>query len=114
VERRNPQLIPRSGFVRIEAPMGLRTRAAMRSLTAALAAAPLALVGGCDPVVNIAGANFPAWLLCAIAGAVLTAVLQPLFAASGLEPHLGPRPLIYASLAVLLGCIVYLIFFNRI
>ena len=24
---------------------------------------------GCDPIVNIAGANFPAWLLCAIGGA---------------------------------------------
>ena len=75
--------------------------------------APLG-VAGCDPVVNIAGANFPAWLLCAIAGALLTAAIRPLLATIGLEPHLGPRPLIYASLAVLLGCIVWLAFFNRI
>jgi hypothetical protein len=76
-------------------------------------AAALAL-GGCDPVVNIAGANFPAWLLCAIAGAALTAAIRPLLLASGIEPHLGPRPLIYSCLAVLLGCTVWLIFFNRI
>jgi len=87
--------------------------AATRSLAAALAGAPLALAG-CDPVVNIAGANFPAWLLCGIVGAVLTTALQPLFAAIGIEPHLGPRPLIYSCLAVLLGCTVYLLFFNRI
>jgi YtcA family len=89
-------------------------RAAVTGLTAvALAVVPLAL-GGCDPVVNIAGANFPAWLLCAIAGALLTAAIRPLLLASGLEPHLGPRPLIYPCLAVLLGCTVWLVFFNRI
>ena len=93
--------------------MTRKSRAATRSLAAAFAAAPLAL-GGCDPVVNIAGANFPAWLFCSIVGAVLTAALQPLFAAIGIEPHLGPRLLIYPCLAVLLGCAVYLLFFNRI
>lgn len=69
---------------------------------------------GCDPVVNIAGANFPAWLLCAIVGGVLAASLRPVFAASRLEPYLGPLLIVYPSLAVLLGCIVYLVFFNRI
>lgn len=83
------------------------------SIAAALAAAALAL-GGCDPVVNIAGANFPAWLLCAIAGALLTFAVRPLLLVSGIEPHLGPRPLIYSCLAVLLGCTVWLLFFNRI
>jgi hypothetical protein len=80
---------------------------------AALALAALALAA-CDPVVNIAGANFPAWLLCAIVGAVFAAAFRPLFAVSGIEPHLGPLLLIYPCLAVLLGCAVYLIFFNRV
>ena len=75
--------------------------------------AALAL-SACDPVVNIAGANFPAWLLCAIVGAVFAAAFRPLFTASGIEPHLGPLLLIYPCLAVLLGCAVYLIFFNRV
>jgi hypothetical protein len=61
--------------------------------TAAAALATLALAS-CDPVVNIAGANFPAWLLCAIVGGVLTAAFRPVFAASGIEPHLGPLLLI--------------------
>ena len=71
-------------------------------------------MAGCDPVVNIAGANFPAWLLCAIAGAILTAVFRPAFAITGVEQYLGPLILIYPCLAILLACLTYLIFFNRI
>lgn len=79
---------------------------------------PLAIlaltVPGCDPVINIAGADFPSWLVCLIAGAVLTAVLRPIFLKLKLEPHMGPPLLIYLSLAVLLACVTYLTFFNRI
>jgi hypothetical protein len=77
---------------------------------------PVALLtlAACDPVVNIAGANFPSWLLCAIVGAILAASLRPVFTATGVEPYLGPRLLIYPCLMVLLSCLVYLIFFSRI
>ncbi|HVN64865.1 MAG TPA: YtcA family lipoprotein [Candidatus Binataceae bacterium] len=76
--------------------------------------AAILTIAGCDPVVNIAGANFPAWLLCAIVGATLAAAFRPLFAATKIEPYLGPLLLIYPCLALVFGCIVYLIFFNRI
>ena len=72
------------------------------------------ILAGCDPVINIAGANFPAWLLCAIAGAILAAVFRPVFAATRVEPYLGPLLLIYPSLAILLACLIYLILFNRL
>ena len=75
------------------------------------AALPLA---GCDPVINIAGANFPAWLFCAICGATLAAVIRPLFVVTRLENYLWPRPVVYSSLAILMGCVVWLIFFNRV
>jgi hypothetical protein len=76
---------------------------------------PLAMLtlAGCDPVVNIAGANFPAWLLCAIVGATLAATIRPVFAATGIEPHLGPLLLIYPCLTVLLSCLIYLTLFTR-
>jgi hypothetical protein len=83
------------------------------SLAAASAFAAVAL-SGCDPIVNIAGANFPAWMLCAIVGSIATGALRPLLAAIGLEPHLGPRVVIYPCLAFLIGCVVYLAFFNRL
>jgi YtcA-like protein len=69
---------------------------------------------GCDPVVNVAGANFPAWLLCSILGMLLAGILRPVFAKTGLEPHLGSLLVIYPCLAVALACLVYLVFFNRI
>ena len=90
--------------------MNLRTTTALR-IGAALAIFTLA---ACNPVVNIAGANFPAWLLCAIVGAGLAASIRPVFAATGIEPYLGPRLAIYPCLAIALGCVVYLVFFNRI
>jgi hypothetical protein len=86
---------------------------AVASLLVALAFLP-ATLAACDPVVNIAGANFPAWLLCAVVGAILAAVLRPVFLATGIEPYLGPLLLIYPCLAVLIGCAVYLLLFNRI
>jgi YtcA family len=81
-----------------------------------LAAITLAalLCAGCDPVVDIAGADFPAWLICVIAGVALAAVLRTLMAAIRIEPHLGPLTIVYPCLAVLLSCVVWLIFFNRI
>jgi hypothetical protein len=72
------------------------------------------LLTGCDPVVNIAGANFPAWLICAIAGIALATVARTMFAAARIEPHLGPLTLVYPCLALLLSCVVWMIFFNRI
>jgi hypothetical protein len=79
----------------------------------ALALCALAL-SGCDPVINIAGADFPSWLVCSIAGAIAAGILRPLFVKLRLEPYMGPLLLVYPSLAVLLSCVTYLIFFNRI
>ncbi len=76
--------------------------------------AAAALFAGCDPIVNIAGANFPSWLFCAICGAILTAVIRPLFVVTHIETYLWPLPIVYLSLSILMGCIVWLIFFNRI
>jgi len=71
-------------------------------------------LSGCDPVINIAGADFPSWLVCLIVGAVATAVVRPFFVRLRLEPYMGPPLLVYLSLALLLSCITYLMFFNRI
>ena len=80
----------------------------------ALSIAAAFVLAGCDPVVNIAGANFPSWLFCAICGAILTIAIRPIFVVTRLEPYLWPLPIVYSCLTVLLGCIVWLIFFNRI
>jgi len=71
----------------------------------------LAGLGGCDPVFDLEGAFFPSWMLCLLGGVVGAALLRPLFARSGLEPHLGPLPLIYSCLALLLSFAAWLTFF---
>ena len=78
-----------------------------------IAAAALALVaGGCDPVINVFGSFFPAWVVCMVAGTALTLALRPLFVALGLERHLGPLLLVYPSLGLLLTMLTWLVFFR--
>jgi hypothetical protein len=94
-----------------------RTNAAGRPLIVVPIAVVLIAVvpiAGCDPVINVAGANFPAWLLCLLIGAGLAAICRPLLVWSRLDPYLGPGALIYSSLAVMFALIVWIIFFNRI
>jgi hypothetical protein len=69
---------------------------------------------GCDPVINIAGANFPAWLLCAIIGALSIAAIRPILLLSGLDPYLWWRPGFYTSVGIMIASAVWVIFFNRI
>lgn len=78
---------------------------------ATLGAASVA-AAGCDPILNIQGSFFPAWLICMVAGVVLTAVGRQLIVKARLEPHLGPLPLIYPSLWVLMTLVVWLVFYR--
>ena len=91
-----------------ESPSGLV------GIAVSVAASCMLVAGGCDPVINIGGANFPGWLLCAIIGIVLAALLQQLFAIVGIEAYMGPMILIFPCLVVLIGCIFWMIFFNRV
>jgi hypothetical protein len=91
----------------------MRSRSTARVRFAPIVVAASALAG-CDPVINIAGANFPSWLFCAICGAILTAVIRPVFVATRVESYMWPLPIVYLSLTVLMGCVVWIIFFNRI
>jgi len=72
---------------------------------------PCACVG-CDPIINIAGANFPAWLFCAIVGGIVAIASRPVFVTLGIEPYLWPLPAVYIAVAVLAACIVYLTLFR--
>ena len=54
-------------------------------------------------MINIAGANFPSWLFCAICGAILTALIRPVFVATRVESYMWPLPIVYLSLTVLMG-----------
>ena len=64
---------------------------------------------GCDPVISIAGATFPVWMLCLFAGILVSLVLRPVFVATGLDDWMAPRPLVYASLALVVGFLCWLL-----
>jgi hypothetical protein len=79
-----------------------------------VAACTLACIGaaGCDPILNIQGSFFPAWIVCMALGGVLTVVLRQLFAVLRLEPHLGPLVLVYPSVWVLVTMLTWLVFYR--
>jgi YtcA family len=79
-----------------------------------LAVLPTLTLAACDPIVTIAGANFPSWLLCMILGAILAALVRPLLVLSRLEPHLGPLTIFYPGLIAMFAMTLWVIFFNRV
>ena len=79
-----------------------------------LVAMGLLVVGasGCDPVLNVFGSYFPAWVVSMVAGVGLAIAVRPLLAATRLEPHLVPLLVVYPSLALLLTMLTWLVFFR--
>ena len=71
-------------------------------------------ISGCDPVVSIAGAEFPGWLLCAAGGALLAALCYPLLLTTGLERYLHPLPLFYGAVIGMFALIAWVIFFSNV
>ena len=66
----------------------------------------------CDPVLNVAGSFFPAWMVAMLVGVALTGIARLVLAVAGLEPHLGPPVLIYASLGLLLTVATWLVLYR--
>jgi len=69
------------------------------------------LLSGCDPVYDIEGAFFPSWMVCLLAGIGGAVGLRLVFVRTGLEPYLGPLPLIYTCLTLLVAMTTWVLFF---
>jgi hypothetical protein len=67
----------------------------------------------CDPLVDVAGAFFPGWMLCILAAVVATVLIRYLFSRTGLEPSLGPLIVIYPSLATTIALALWLGFYRH-
>jgi len=78
----------------------------------ASAAALVLCAAGCDPLLNVAGSFFPAWMIATVLGVALTVAVRYVFAAARLEPHLGPTVLIYTSLGLLLTVVAWLVLYR--
>jgi len=75
-------------------------------------AALVLCAAACDPVLNVAGSFFPAWMVAILVGVALTVVARLILVAAGLEPHLGPPVLIYTSLGLLLTVATWLVLYR--
>jgi len=62
------------------------------------------------PYINIVGSFFPSWMLCALIGIVTALLVRWFFVRAGLDPHVGPRRLVYLSLAVLVTLVLWVAF----
>ena len=88
----------------------LRSRArGARGLGAAIVVAGAAL-SGCrlDPDITVAGSYFPSWMLALVIGVLGTILFWQLFTRIGIDPYLGPRPLVYAALALAITLVLWL------
>ncbi len=72
----------------------------------------LPIVTACDPILNIDGAFFPAWMLCLIVGIVSTFGAQFAFVRLEIDEYIGPPVLIYPCLVLLFTLGTWLIFFR--
>jgi len=64
------------------------------------------------PYINIVGSFFPSWMLCALIGIGVALLGRWLFVRIGIDPHIGPRKLVYLSLAILVTLVLWMAFFR--
>ena len=72
----------------------------------------VAVATACDPIVNVYGSFFPAWVLCLLTGVACTAVLRFVFAMTGLEDGFAPLLLVYPALVLVISCVAWLALFR--
>jgi hypothetical protein len=82
--------------------------------TAHLAALALLPCAACAPLVDVAGAFFPAWLFCILIGVASTVAVRELLARARLEASLGPLLVVYPSLATGISLTLWLVVYRRV
>ena len=71
-------------------------------------------IAGCAraPSINVLGAFFPAWMVCIVAGIVLTFVLRMVLVTAKVDEYIGPRGVIYPASAILFTLAIWVLFFR--
>lgn len=81
-------------------------------IAVSLAIAPWLSGCGRAPSFNILGSFFPAWLVCIVAGILLTAGCYGLFVRLQLQSEIRPGIVVYPCLALFWAFTLWLIFFT--
>lgn len=101
-----------------KAQAGLRgVETSVRTVAASLRTLPLLLVAGCTmdgaPSFPIAGAYFPAWMLCALIGIVMAIATRAVFVVSGLADILPFQLFVCSAIGCGVALLVWLFWFGQ-
>jgi YtcA family len=66
-----------------------------------------------SPVQSIVGSYFPAWMLCAVFGILLTVIVYVIFVKINIDEYIPAKLLIYLGLAISLTFISWLLLFGN-
>jgi hypothetical protein len=82
----------------------------MKAALSAVMTVAGAALSGCrlDPDITVAGSYFPSWMGALVIGVLATMLCWQLFTRIGIDPYLGPRPLVYAALALTITLVIWL------
>ena len=82
----------------------------MRASRCIVMAMTAVVLSGCrpSPDVTVAGSYFPSWMAALVIGVVCTILFWQLFTRIGIDPYLGPRPLVYTGLVLLITLVIWL------
>jgi YtcA family len=64
------------------------------------------------PQINVIGSFFPSWMLCAAIGIGVALLARAIFLRVGVDPFLGPRAVVYPSLAILVTLVLWVALFR--
>ncbi len=70
---------------------------------------PAFFILGCNPVVSVAGAEFPVWILRLFAGILVSLSLRPVLVAIGIDGWMTPRLVTYFCLALASAFLCWLV-----
>ncbi len=80
--------------------------------TALVLAPAFVACAACDPLVDVAGAFFPGWMVCILLAIASTALVRHFLSRTQLEPSLGPLLIVYPSLAATIALALWLGFYR--
>ena len=68
-------------------------------------------MAGCDPLVNIEGAFFPAWLISGVSGLIAMVLTWSVLRKVGVDQFIWARPFTYICLLIMYTCLTWLVLY---
>lgn len=69
------------------------------------------LLAGCDPLINVEGAFFPAWLVAMVSGLICTSLAHWGLQRAAIHEHLPLKPLTYLAMFVATTLLTWLLLY---